>query len=171
MIIETAIQQTEANFPAAKVLHLIDVENLVGAAHFAVPQAKVVHAAYERVAPCGSVNQTVIATSHHAALPAWLTWPATTRRLVRSGPDGADLALLGVLAHEAVAGRFQHVVIGSGDGIFALPAARLQSAGCTVTVVTRRGALSRELRLAVRDVRYIDPEPAVIVMPAMLRAA
>jgi hypothetical protein len=105
----------------------------------------------------GVVDQIVLATSHHAAAPAWFSWPATARRLVRSGQNGADLALLHVLACESVAARFDRVVIGSGDGIFAYEAARLQAVGVAVTVVTLHGALSRQLGFAVRDVRYLEP--------------
>lgn len=140
-----------------RVLHLVDVENLAGTGGFSQTDAVRIHEAYVQVAPHGAVDQIVLATSHHAALPAWRGWPETARRLVRSGPDGADLALLEVLERESVASRFGHVVIGSGDGIFAFEAARLQAAGVNVTVVTRRGALSRRLRFAVRDVRYVNP--------------
>jgi hypothetical protein len=99
---------------------------------------------------------SVLATSHFAAPQAWMAWPSTTRRLVRSGADGADLALLDVIDSERLHLRFDGVVIGSGDGIFALAASRLQRLGCPVTVVSRRDGLSRRLRLAVRDVRLID---------------
>lgn len=99
---------------------------------------------------------TVLATSHFAAGQAWMAWPSATRRLVRSGADGADLALLDVIDSESLHLRFDRVVIGSGDGIFALAAGRLQRLGCPVTVVSRRDRLSRQLRLAVRDVRFID---------------
>lgn len=144
-----------------RVLHVVDVENLVGKASFSKPEASWAHDAYSHVCPDGDVNQIVLATSHHAAPATWLAWPATARRLLRSGPDGADLALLHVLRTESVVGRFDRVVIASGDGIFALEAARLQAAGVEVTVVTRTRALSRQLRLAVRDVRFIDsPMPA-----------
>ena len=141
---------------AGRFLHLLDVENLVGGATFTKAEAAAVRRAFEGVAPTGGVNQVVLATSHHAAVPAWFAWPASARRLVRSGADGADLALLQVLARERVEHRYDRVVIGSGDGIFAFPAARLQAAGCEVTVVTRPEALSRQLRLAVRDVRLIQ---------------
>jgi hypothetical protein len=173
-IIEVALQQ-EPQEPQhlldGRVLHLVDVENLVGTAHFSLPEAVAVRAAYEQVAPGGSVNQIILATSHHAGSPTWFGWPGTARRLVRSGRNGADLALLDILDHESVESRFQHVVVGSGDGIFALPAARLQAAGCGVTVVTRRGALSRQLRLAVRDVRYIELMPAAPAIAAVIRVA
>jgi hypothetical protein len=79
---------------------------------------------------------------------------------VRSGPNGADLALLEVLEREEVEGRSSRVVIGSGDGIFAEAAARLQAGGVDVTVVTRAQSLSRRLRLAALNVRFIDDLPA-----------
>lgn len=154
-----------------RVLHLVDVENLVGSADFSIADAARVHAAYERVAPAGSINQLILATSHHAALPTWLGFPASARRLVRSGPDGADLALLELVHFESVASRFQHVVLGSGDGIFAFMAAGLQADGCGVTVVSRRDALSRELRFAVRDVRVIDPMDAATAVDFGLTVA
>jgi hypothetical protein len=140
-----------------RVLHLIDLENLVGSADFTREDAARVHRGYVQVAPSGAVNQMVLATSHHAAAHAWFGWPATARRLVRSGQDGADLALLHVLACESVVARFDRIVIGSGDGIFAYEAARLQAAGVALSVVTGRGALSRQLSFAVRDVRYLEP--------------
>jgi hypothetical protein len=163
-----ALADAELN-PVAetRVLHLVDVENLAGAADFSQIDAARIHQAYAQVAPRGAIDQVVLATSHHAALPAWRAWPESARRLVRSGPNGADLALLQVLECESVASRFAHVVVGSGDGIFAFEAARLQAAGIRVTVVTRRGALSRRLRFAVRDVRYIDPS----VRPALVFSA
>jgi hypothetical protein len=154
-----------------RVLHLVDVENLVGSADFSIEDAVRVHAAYERVAPVGSINQLILATSHRAALPAWLGFPGSARRLVRSGPDCADLALLEIVEKESVAGRLQHVVLGSGDGIFAFMAAGLQAGGCGVTVVSRVGALSRQLRLAVRDIRLIDPIDAATTVDFGLTVA
>jgi hypothetical protein len=155
----------------ARILHVLDAENLVGSAAFSLMEARLVHSAYERVAPHGAVNQLVIATSHNAAPSAWFGFPPNARRLVRSGPDGADHALLEVLERESIAARFDHVILGSGDGIFAFSAAALQGAGCGVTVVTRRSALSRHLRLAVRDVRYIDLGSAASVIDNRLSAA
>jgi len=74
----------------------------------------------------------------------------------RSGPDGADLALLDVLRHENVATRFTQVAIGSGDHLFAEEAARLAAQGVWVTVVSRQRSLSRQLALAVREVIFLD---------------
>jgi hypothetical protein len=145
-----------------RILHLVDVENLTGGADFTQVEAAAVRQGYEAVAPTGIGDQVIIATSHHAAAAAWFAWPAEARRLVRSGTDGADLVLIAVLALERVEARFDRVVIGSGDGIFAFPAARLQAAGCQVTVITRGEALSLQLRLAVRDIRLIEREASSI---------
>ena len=153
---------------SSRTLHLVDVENLAGGPSVEPWLARAICASYEVVAPTGYGDHIIVATSHFAAPVAWFAWPPEARRLVRSGVDGADWALLEVLERENVAARFAHVVIGSGDGIFAMAAARLQSAGCAVTVVARRRALSRQLRLAVRDVRYLDVPPARVVA---LRAA
>jgi hypothetical protein len=156
---------------AGRVLHLIDLENLVGSADFSREEAARVHRGYVQVAPSGTVDQMILATSHHAAPSAWFGWPATARRLVRSGQNGADLALLHVLGCESVATRFDGVVIASGDGIFAYEAARLHAAGVAVTVVTLHGALSRQLGFAVRDVRYFEPIDVAPIIELKVRNA
>ena len=104
----------------------------------------------------------MIATGATAAPVAFFDW-GRARRLLRRGVNGADLALLQVIESENLGRRFERVVIASGDGIFAEACANLQSTGCHVTVVTRPGALSTRLRLAVRDIRYLRREP---IMPA-----
>jgi hypothetical protein len=151
-----------------RVLHLIDVENLLAGPNFGGSLALRGRAAYDAVAPIGVVNQVVVSTSHRAAPSAWFAWPQSARRLVRSGPDGADSALIDIVACERLERRFDRIVIGSGDGIFAFPAARLQAAGCPVTVVTRPECLSRALRLAVRDVRFIATAQQVISRGAIV---
>jgi hypothetical protein len=142
------------------MIHLVDAENLIGSPEFSAAHAREIRRAYAAIAPAGAANMTILATSHFAARQAWMAWPSATRRLVRSGADGADLALLDVIDSESLHLRFDRVVIASGDGIFALAASRLQQLGCPVTIVSRRDGLSRQLRLAVRDVRFIDQPPA-----------
>lgn len=154
-----------------RTIHLVDVENLAGSPCFTLADAAAIQRAYRTVSSPGPDDQFVVATSHYAALPTWFAWPHATRRLVQSGPDGADLALLAVIEREAVFERFGRVAIGSGDGIFALAAARLRASGCAVTVVSRRTGLSRALRLAVRDVRFIDPPSAPASALASVRLA
>jgi hypothetical protein len=112
--------------------------------------------AYRPLAGVGGADLVVVSSSHHTAKATWFGW-GNARRVVRSGPDGADLALIEIIEKEDVVARFGRIVIASGDQIFAGPAAALQAAGVAVTVVSRPELLSRRLRFAVRDVRYLDP--------------
>jgi uncharacterized LabA/DUF88 family protein len=75
---------------------------------------------------------------------------------VRSGEDGADLALLDVLLGERVAARFDEVVLASGDGIFTDAVAALGTAGVDVTVLARSGHCSKRLRLAARHTVLLE---------------
>jgi hypothetical protein len=101
------------------------------------------------------LDQVEVASSHLTLLNAALGWPHAHYR-VRSGPNGADLALLDVLRNEDVSARFTHVAIGSGDGLFAEEAARLGAVGVRVSVVSRRRSLSKRLALAAGEVIYLD---------------
>jgi hypothetical protein len=83
--------------------------------------------------------QTVGNVSARTSSPWGITSAPTApfHYLARYEPDGADLALLDVLQHEDVAERFTHVVIGSGDHLFAEEAACLAAQQVCVTVVRR----------------------------------
>jgi len=141
-------------FPARR-LHLVDIENLVGDAR---PSLSKIHEAQILYADClafGAMDQVEVASSHLTLLNAMLGWPHAHYR-VRSGPDGADLALLDVLQHENVVNRFTQVAIGSGDHLFAEEAAHLAAQGVWVTVVSRRRSLSPRLALAAHEVVFLD---------------
>jgi hypothetical protein len=141
-------------FPARR-LHLVDIENLAGASAPTLGQVCEAQGLYGECLAFGAMDQVVIASSHRTWLNAALGWPHAGYR-VRSGPDGADLALLDVLRYEDITARFTHVAIGSGDGIFASAAERLTDAGVGVTVVSRRRALSWRLQRAAAEVIYLD---------------
>ncbi|MGH3289416.1 MAG: hypothetical protein ACRDPD_32860 [Streptosporangiaceae bacterium] len=141
-------------FPARR-LHLIDIENLTGDPRPSLSQVRQALGLYTGCLACGAMDQVEVASSHLTLLNAALGWPHAHYR-VRSGPDGADLALLDVLRHENVAGRFTHVAIGSGDHAFAGEAARLAAQGVWVTVVSRRRSLSPRLALAAREMVFLD---------------
>ena len=112
------------------------------------------------LAGVGAHDHIVIASSHLALKSTGCWWPGA-RYLVRSGPDGADLALLDLLSRERVADRFRDVTIASGDGIFTQAASVLTAAGCVVTVVSQRARLSGQLAAAIGwKVTYIDPPGA-----------
>jgi len=141
-------------FPA-RTLHIVDIENLAGAAIPSRGQVSEVQGLYVARLAFGADDQVVMAANHLALLNAALGWPHARYR-VRSGPHGADLELLDVLLHEDVAARFTHVVIGSGDGLFSKAAANLAARDVWVTVVSRRDSLSPGLARAARDVVYLD---------------
>jgi hypothetical protein len=144
-------------FPARR-LHLIDIENLVGDPRPSLGQVRQVHSLYEACLVFGAMDQVEVAASSHQTLEnAAFGWPHVHYR-AWYGPDGADLALVDVLRNEDVARRFTHVVIGSGDHLFAEDAARLAARGVCVTVVTRRLSLSWQLFAAAPKVIYLDAE-------------
>jgi hypothetical protein len=153
---DTGPQQAGARrrFPARR-LHLVDIENLAGDSRPSLSQVRQAVGLYAECLAFGAMDQVEVASSHLTLLNAALGWPHAHYR-VRSGPDGADLALLDVLRHENVAQRFTHVAIGSGDHLFAEEAARLAVQGVWVTVVSRPRSLSPQLALAAREVIFLD---------------
>jgi NYN domain len=138
-----------------RALHVVDIENLVGAAIPTLDRVCEVQYQYLACLGFGGDDQVVLATSHLGLLNAGLGWPHA-RHLVRSGKDGADLELIDVLEHENVAARFRHVVIGSGDGGFSPVAANLAARGLHITVVSRWGSLAQTLASIAEEVIYLD---------------
>jgi hypothetical protein len=139
-------------------LHLVDVENLIGTPRPTLEQVIVCRDSYGVFV--GHDDHVIVSCNHGAYITVGWVWPGA-RRLVRSGLNGADLALLDVLARERVAERFSTVFVGSGDGLFADAVASLGAIGVDVTVVSRPEALSRRLELAAGRVQIFtfDPGP------------
>lgn len=138
--------------------HVLDIENLAGAADCSEQEIALVAEDYRRAVEIGPMDQITIGCSHFAAkrgvLYGWGPGPQFT---FGSGPDGADLALLQVIESEELGQRFDRVVIGSGDGIFALPCAELNAQGVEVTVVAKNErSLSSATKRLVTDVRYLE---------------
>jgi hypothetical protein len=138
-----------------RTLHVVDIENLAGAAIPTLFQVNMVQDWYLTRLGFGAADQAVLASSHLGFINTALGWPHARYR-VRSGRDGADLELIDVLEHEDVARRFNHVVIGSGDGMFGQVAKSLRERGVRVTVVSRPGSLAVVLAKAAQDVVYLD---------------
>ena len=143
----------------SRTMHLVDIENLAGSPNPGRAQVELWNRWYN-----GHVaeprDQVVVASSHHAFATVGFAWPKA-RHLVRSGRDGADLALLDVLNSERVADRFDRVVIASGDGIFVDPVAELGCAGIEVVVVARAESLAKRLRLAARHCFVLGDYPTL----------
>ena len=137
-------------------LVLVDIENLVATPSPTAEEVRAVKAALSEVNPDLGGAQWIVACSHHAAPVVAFEFPGA-RHLWRSGQDGADLALLEVLAHELVEERFEQVTVCSGDGIFAEAATWLAESGVDVTVISLHGHLAKRLQLAARFIGYIPP--------------
>lgn len=144
---------------AGRRLILIDIENLVGSPTPTSLEVEVVMAALVGL-PGFNEAHRVVACSHRAAQAVAFACK-TERQQWRSGPDGADLALLEILETEHVDDRFESVTICSGDGIFAPSVARLAKNGVNTTVVAPKGHLAARLKLAARHVTYLQPAPAL----------
>lgn len=137
-----------------RTIHLIDIENLCAGAFPSAHLAASVRTAY--LAQLGGAqHHYVVACSHKAFSSVAWAWPAA-RRLVRSGENGADMALLDVARTEHLASRYDHVVIASGDGIFAELAAQLATDGVNITVIARPESTSKRLRLAAHQYVAFD---------------
>jgi hypothetical protein len=139
---------------------LIDIENLAGTPSPTSAEVAAVMATLAEIVPGFGEAHRIVACSHRAAHTVAFACPLV-RHLWRSGPDGADLALLEVLEDEQVADRFEYVTICSGDGIFTDAAARLAGHGVDTTVVGLKGNLAARLELAARHVAYLPPAAAL----------
>ncbi|GAA1276698.1 hypothetical protein GCM10009677_33110 [Sphaerisporangium rubeum] len=139
-----------------RAMHLIDIENLVGSTRPTTCEVEEIMVVYETLVPIGARDQYVVAVNHNALLAAGIAFRGV-RLLARSGPDGADRALVEAAYDDRIDRRFERVVIGSGDGYFTGLAAWLGEAGRQVTVVSRAKSLSRHLAAAVPDVIRLEP--------------
>ncbi|MDN4478638.1 NYN domain-containing protein [Demequina sp. SYSU T00039] len=132
---------------------MVDIENCVGGAVLTSSAACWAREVVVRELG-GASDQMVVGVSHVGLLATADAWPGA-RLLVKSGPDGADLALLEVLQGEQIAARFDEVVLFSGDGIFTDAVDALGADGVRVTVVGHRGRVAARLCMAAAETRYI----------------
>jgi hypothetical protein len=152
---DTSVAGIDRWCPAGRRLHLIDADNLAGSGYPTVAEVREVHDAYRAAVAPGPLDHTIIACSHMAGVSVGLEWSGA-QLLWRSGPDGADLALLDAVEHIGdVSRRFAGVVLGSGDGIFSPVIGSIRGTGMPVTVVWGRGSLSRHLEHAASQTLQI----------------
>lgn len=138
---------------ATRRLHLLDADNLIGDPRVTDPGViGRCFRDYCSVAGHRPGDHVVVGTGCNGvhALAVQQAWqPARVVR--RSGPDGADLALIEAATVEAERHRYTHFVIGSGDHRFADLYDELVDKGYPVTVVSRSRSLSRALRSRAGD--------------------
>lgn len=132
-------------------LVLIDIENLAGTPNPTSHEISFIKSEFSEVVEGFCDLQCVVACSHRAASEVLFAFPRALRR-IRSGPDGADLMLLGELHDHRVMARYDRITLCSGDGIFSDEVAILGRLGVDVTVIAREGSLSVRLQVAARNV-------------------
>jgi len=144
--------------PPGRTLFCLDVENLHGNPFFCSSQAEAIVDAVRALVPAeGGAHVVVAASSAGGCVEAGIACPAA-RCTWEPGTDGADRALLEILRSESIAERFAHVVIGSGDGVFAEIVRALRMSGVLVTVVSRRGSLSTKLAQTANRVLFLPTD-------------
>ncbi len=138
-----------------RALHLIDIENLTLGSSGADPLQTLglyLDRAAWKVGDIGFVSGpagllTEVWNDSASFRPRWI--PAV-------GPDAADLALLAEAPREWVVNRFDRLVVGSGDHIFAPLLSWVSTRGLQSMVVARRGTISLVSRMAAGRVEELD---------------
>ena len=148
--------------PPGRALHLVDLENLAGG-RFQPEMLARARDRYLEVARPGPADHVVVAVNPAIMLATKLLFPHVLV-MAAPGADGADLALLDYVRDPCwICPRYERIVIGSGDHIFGDAARCYRELGFEVEVISRQGALARELRRSATGVRMLPlPLPSVL---------
>jgi hypothetical protein len=99
-------------------------------------------------------EQVIVGVSHGSVLVTWAAWPET-RIVTAPRPGGVQRALLEILQGERIAGRFDKLVLASGNGIFADAIAELGGDGVEVTALAWPESCSKRLRMAAARTHFL----------------
>lgn len=139
-----------------RAIHLLDLENLVGTGRPTAAMITDAARAYAEVVRVGATDHFVLGCGSSTAFSAFFAWPWPSRRVLGSGQDGADLALLDVLMTEDLSGRYERIYVGSGDHAFEPAVRALVGAGVDVKVVARPSSLAMSLWSMGRTIDFPD---------------
>ena len=138
----------------------MDIENVAGAPLPSLGRIEEVKQELRGIVEDFDTAHLVVASNHRAMkVVAFQFADALLRQ--RSGPDGADDALLEEMADLRVMARYDRITLCSGDGKFAEAIALLGGMGIETTVISIEGHLSRRLAMAAHHVRLMAPLPTV----------
>ena len=155
MTVKTACQDFAA-LRTNRQVHLVDVDNLT----CGPTQDLVVHQQVRRWYDTASQRQVgdlcFVAMSHYSAFPTSQVW-AGAKLYWRSGPDGADHALIDAIDEIELSG-LKRVCLGSGDTIFRYALCAVRERGVPVAVVSLRRSLSARIR-SIADDLLVLPTP------------
>ena len=132
----------------ARTLHLVDIENLIGIdpKRASIHDVRQAFGRYAEAARQRANDLLIVGCNPELAIKVADSLRGAGRIKSRTGADGADTALLETIDIDLWSKRFDRIVIGSGDHIFAPAVIDLTTAGLEVTVVARTGHVSRHLR-------------------------
>jgi hypothetical protein len=156
-------------------LHLIDLENLCGSGLPTDEVITTVWNTYRYGVPTSPDDHYIVGASHLCAQRAWFILPTQgVQRRVRSGKDGAELAILADLDLAHAVGRYDRLVIGSGDGMFTPTARAAREQGLHVHQVSGVGTCARTLsqsahthsRLRLGALESASPVPTPAIFAA-----
>jgi hypothetical protein len=136
-------------------VHLVDLENLAGGPSQPPDLVLDVWRRYQVIADATPTDHITLATERALWKRIAFDIDPSVRYLPGTGPDGADTALIASATAEWVVGRFDRLVIGSGDCAFASLAGAVRAAGRPVVVVAVPGSLSGRLRAVATEVRWL----------------
>jgi len=146
---------------APRTLHLVDIENLAGGPEQVDRWFQPSLRQYRATAAPRLADHVVLAADRTVyARTAWDVDRGWSYRF-GVGPDGADRALLDAAEPAWVAGRFDRVVVGSGDHAFAPLVVDLLGRGLEVVVVSRPRNLSGRLRRSGAQLITLPDLPAL----------
>ena len=153
-----------------RTLHLVDIPNLVRGGRPSPEEVSFACGAYRVLAGHRPGDHAVVAAPTHPMLrlTAGLHWPEA--RLVASRA-GAATALLEAVEPSWVADRFERVVIGSANKVFAPLAVALAGSGTIITVIGPFDSIPVNLIMPARDIAYLPPYPTSLAAVASTTAA
>lgn len=140
-----------------RTLHLVDAENLALTSNCSTEEVYSSFLRYAELFDDSENDLRIVACSHHNAAAVFFGWGSVAAQpLMRSGENGAELALIEECLNQIDQLQITHVVIGSGDGLFLDLVRELQSRGIFVTVVGIEGCTSNRLRMAADRAIILD---------------
>jgi hypothetical protein len=157
MTVKTS-RQDFAELRTYRQVHLVDVDNLTRGPTQDLAVHQQVRRWYDTASQRRVGDLCFVAMSHYSAFPTSLVW-AGAKLYWRSGPDGADHALIDALDEIQLSG-VDRVCLGSGDTIFRYALWTVREIGCPVTVVCPECSLSTGLT-SVADDLLVLPTPGL----------
>lgn len=142
-----------------RTLHLVDIENLVGDPRAATVDVLATLDGYFETAGYRDGDHVVVAANPGLMARLAFVLPVPCSARAACGRSGADLMLLSQASPDFVASRYDRLVIGSGDAVFAPRAKAVRDRGLPVVIISRAESMSRRLLRPGLDIRPLAHQP------------